>query len=78
MVEKYQILNLNMSLQLITINLQSNDVVDNNIKSKTLFHKSDISGFINNADLDKKKSSNISTKRCIKSKTRQNNNIRGI
>ena len=55
MVEKYQILNLNMSLQLITINLQSNDVVDNNIKSKTLFHKSDISGFINNADLDKKK-----------------------
>ena len=68
-----------MSLQLITINLQSNDVVDNNIKSKTLFHKSDISGFINNADLDKKKkSSNISTKRCIKSKTRQNNNIRGI
>ena len=36
-----------------------------------------MSGFINNADLDKK-SSNISTKRCIKSKTRQNNNIRGI
>ena len=44
------------------------------IKQKGLVSKSDIAGFINNADLDiKKKSSNTSNKSRIKSRTRQNN-----
>ena len=45
------------------------------IKQKGLVSKSDIAGFINNADLDikKKKSSNTSNRSRIKSRTRQNN-----
>ena len=52
--------------------------VDNNIKSKNLINKSAISGFINNTDLDKKKSSNISNKSLNNSRTRQNNKITSI
>ena len=46
------------------------DIIANNIKSEGLVNKSTISEFINNADLDKKKSSNISSKIRIKSRTR--------
>ena len=45
------------------------NIVANNIKSEVLVNKSDIVGFINNADLDKKKSGNISNNSRIKSKT---------
>ena len=45
------------------------DVVANNIKSEGLVNKSTIAGFINNANLDKEKSSNISRKIRIKSRT---------
>ena len=44
------------------------DVVANNIKSEGLVNKSTGAGFINNADLDKKKSTNISRKIRIKSR----------
>ena len=40
------------------------------IKQKGLLCKCDIAGMINNTDLDKKKSSNISNKSRIKSRTR--------
>ena len=41
----------------------TNKKVDLKIKPKGLVNKSDIAGFINNADLDKKKSGNINNKR---------------
>ena len=52
--------------------------LDANIKQKGLIEKSEISGFINNAGLDKKNSSNISNKIWIKSRARQNNKITSI
>ena len=52
-MQKYQILNLNILLQLITINLIKN-IVDNRTKSKNLVDKSAINGFINNVKLDEK------------------------
>ena len=53
----------------------SKDIVTSKVKSEGLINKSDIAGFINNADLDKKKSSNISIQNWIKRKTRKNNKI---
>ena len=41
----------------------TNKKVDLKMKQKGLVNKSDITGFINNADLDKKKSGNINNKR---------------
>ena len=46
---KNQTLKMNISLQLITINLLKKVVV-NTTKSKNLVHKSDITGMENNAD----------------------------
>ena len=51
-------------------------IVANQIKGRTLVDKSDIARFINNADLDKKKSTRISNKSWIKSRTRQNTKIK--
>ena len=53
MMQKYQILNLNILLWLIGINLQVK-TLNVKIKQKGLVDKSAISGFINNADLNKK------------------------
>ena len=53
MMQKYQTLNLNILLWLIGINLQVK-TLNVKIKQKGLVDKSAISGFINNADLNKK------------------------
>ena len=53
MMQKYQKLKIHVLLQ-ADYNEFAKDIVDNSIKSKTLVDKSTISGFINNADLDKR------------------------
>ena len=52
-MQKYQKLKIHVLLQAY-YNEFAKDIVDNSIKSKTLVDKSAISGFINNADLDKR------------------------
>ena len=47
----------------------ANEKLDLKIKQKGIVNKSDIAGFMNNTDFDKK-SSNISNKSRIKSRTR--------
>ena len=42
------------------------DIVANDIKSKELVNKFDIAGFINNAELDKKKVATLATKAELK------------
>ena len=70
MMQKYQKLSLILITIVIDYNKFSNKKVDLKIKQKGLVNKSDITGFINNADLDKKKSGNISNKSRVKSRTR--------
>ena len=53
MTEKYQILNINILLLVITINLKS-ETLNAKIKQKGLVDKSAVAGFINNTDLNKK------------------------
>ena len=53
MTEKYQILNINILLLVITINLKS-ETLNAKIKQKGLVDKSAVAGFINNIDLNKK------------------------
>ena len=53
------------------------DIITSKIKSEGLINKSAISGFIGNADSNKK-NINISNKSWIKSRTRQNNKITSI
>ena len=55
MMQKYQKLSLILITIVIDYNKFSNKKVDLKIKQKGLVNKSDITGFINNADLDKKK-----------------------
>ena len=52
MTEKYQILNINILLLVITINLKS-ETLNAKIKQKGLVDKSAVAGFINNTDLNK-------------------------
>ena len=67
-MQKYQILNLNILLQLIIINLPKIFSIIAKKWIKNLVDKSAISGFINNADLNLKKSSNISNKSWVNAK----------
>ena len=54
MMQNYQALRLNISPNVILINLQVKVKENSKIKEKEFVDKSDFSGFIDNSDLEKK------------------------